>query len=553
MESRLKAGLKTYARRHHPIFFISSGKLILSQVTKQFGLSYDYAQSFTVMSAAEETIKESVKQAEPKSSARREPVIERVLKFLSSVRLGVVLLCILVFFSVVGMLVMQQNVEGFEAYYAGLTPSEKLVGSWLLIFDIYHSWYYLWLLVLLSLNLILASIDHFPGAWSYVRKKKLTASPMFLSGQPAHAVVEMSGADETEVIERIKKAFKRRGLRSRVTEKTGLTNVFGESGTWNRLGAYGVHIFLLTLFLGHFVALQTGFDADVQLMPGTVTDQIQIIEHKLDPVKGVSIERFLAEPPFTITCTDIQQKLVDPNGSIDISNTMDWKTSIRIDDPVYGTKNVDVSLNQPYSYRGYRFFQASAITQGSARSMKLDVTPNSGAPIQLDLQRNGSALLPDGTKIEYQAFFSDFAMVNGRPDSRSAEYNNPAVILKVTDPQGQTFNAYAFAAKLPAGAPIGAPVAGYKWHLASYEKSPLAHVLSIKYDPYYGSTIAWYIGGFGVITMLILIYFFAHRRIWAAVETAGAGKYKVTLGGNTNRNHFAFEDRFKKIVAELTG
>jgi cytochrome c biogenesis protein len=355
------------------------------------------------------------------------------------------------------------------------------------------------------------------------------------------------------MLEKIKTAFKKRGLRSRVTGKNGTTNVFGESGTWNRLGAYGVHIFLLTLFLGHFVALQTGFDADVQLMPGTVTDQIQIIEHKLDPVKGVSIERFLAQPPFTITCTDIQQKLVDPNGSIGIENTMDWKTSIRIDDPVYGTQNVDISLNKPFSYRGYRFFQASAITQGSARTMKVDVTPqNGGEPFQVDLARNGAVDLPDGTKVQYQAFFSDFAVIDGRPDSRSAEYNNPAVVLKVTDPQGKTFNAFAFAMKLPAGAPVGAPVAGYKWHLASFEKSPLAHVLSIKYDPYYGSTIAWYIGGFGVIMMLVLIYFFAHRRVWAVVENAGEGKYKVTLGGNTNRNHFAFEDRFKKIVSELT-
>jgi len=505
------------------------------------------------MSAAEETIKESIKEAgAKKSSARSKPVLNRSIDRLSTVRLGVSLLSTMIFLSMVGMLVMQQNVEGFEAYYAGLTPSEKLLGSWLGVFDIYHSWYFKVLLLMLSLNIILASIDHFPGAWTYVSKKKLTASPLFLSGQPLHTVVEMSGTDESEVTEKIKRAFKNRGLRSRVNEKNGLTNIFGESGTWNRLGAYGVHVFLLTLFLGHFIALQTGFDADVQLMPGTVTDQIQIIEHKLDPVKGVSVDRFLAQPPFTITCTDIQQKLVDPNGSIGIENTMDWSTSLRIDDPVYGTTDVAVSLNKPFSYRGYRFFQASAITQGSARSMKLDVTPqDGGAPFQIDLARNSFVNLPDGTKVEYQVFFSDFAMIDGKPDSRSPDYNNPAVILKVTDPQGQTFNAYAFAAKLPAGAPVGAPVAGYKWHLASFEKSPLAHVLSIKYDPYYGSTIAWYIGGFGVITMLVLIYFFAHRRIWAVIEKEGEGKFKVTLGGNTNRNHFAFEDRFKKIAAEL--
>jgi cytochrome c biogenesis protein len=509
------------------------------------------------MSAVEETINEAVKPAESKASARRKPILNRVIDLLSSVRFGVIVLCLMVTLSIAGMVFMQQNVDGFAGWYAGLTPSEKLLGGWLLIFDIYHSWYYNLLLLVLSLNIILASIDHFPGAWSYVAKKKLTASPLFLSGQPAHAVVRVLGASEAEVVEKIKTAFRKRGLRARVTEKSGPNgttqqNVFGESGTWNRLGAYGVHVFLLTLFLGYFVALQTGFDAMVQLMPGMTTNQIQIIEHKPDPLKGVIEERATAEPPFTITCTDIEQKLVDPNGTIDLNNTMDWKTSIRVDDPAYGVTNVDISLNKPFSYRGYRFFQASAITQGSARTMTLDLTPVSGgAPFQVELKRNGSADLPDGTKVEYQAFFSDFVMKEGKPDTRSGEYNNPAVILKITDPQGKTFNAYAFAKKIPDGAPIGAPVAGYKWHMAGYQKSPLAHVLSIKYDPYYGSIIAWYVGGFGVITMLILIYFFSHRRIWGVVEKDGKGLYKVTLGGNTNRNHFAFEDRFKKIVAEL--
>ena len=37
--------------------------------------------------------------------------------------------------------------------------------------------------------------------------------------------------------------------------------VFGQTGKWNRIGAYIVHVALLTLFLGYFVANQTGFNA----------------------------------------------------------------------------------------------------------------------------------------------------------------------------------------------------------------------------------------------------------------------------------------------------
>ena len=53
-----------------------------------------------------------------------------------------------------------------------------------------------------------------------------------------------------------------------------------------------------------------------------------MIQFKLDKQ-----ERFNVQLPFTITCNEIDQKLIDPNGSIEINNTMDWRTQIKIDDP----------------------------------------------------------------------------------------------------------------------------------------------------------------------------------------------------------------------------
>src|SRR3954453_8769069 len=121
------------------------------------------------MSAAEETI-EAPHVVRPKSV----PVLNQVLDFLSSVRFGVVQLCILVVLAMAGMLILQQNVEGFEAYYVSLTPAEKTVYGALGLFDIYHSWYFNGLLLLLSLNIVLASIDRFPSAWAYIVDPKLT-------------------------------------------------------------------------------------------------------------------------------------------------------------------------------------------------------------------------------------------------------------------------------------------------------------------------------------------------------------------------------------------
>ena len=115
------------------------------------------------MSAAKETL-----DNRKVSRTASQPILNRSLDFLSSVRFGVSLLIILVVMSIVGMIIIQQNVQGFDAYYASLTPAEKAVYGSLGLFDIYHAWYYNLLLLVLSLNIVLASIDRFPSAWSYI-------------------------------------------------------------------------------------------------------------------------------------------------------------------------------------------------------------------------------------------------------------------------------------------------------------------------------------------------------------------------------------------------
>jgi cytochrome c biogenesis protein len=488
------------------------------------------------MSAAEETI-----QAKEVYRPKTAPLLNRFLDFLSAVRTGVTLLCILVVLAMIGMLIMQQNVQGFDTYYASLTPAERMVFGYLGFFDIYHSWYFSVLLLILSLNIILASIDRFPSAWSYVKKPKTWGTRSWLTARKENEILFTDSEPQAEA-ERIAAVFRTNRLKPTITEKDGAIYVFGQSGQWNRLGAYVVHVFLLTLFLGHFVALQTGFDADVRMVPGEITNQIQLIEFKLDKK-----EKFNVQLPYTITCTDVQQRLIDPTASIGVNNTLDWRTQIRIDDPQYGTTTADVSLNNPFNYRGYRFFQAQTVPVGSARTITLELTPqNGGEPTRLNIDRNGRASLPDGTTIEYQQFLPDFTLANGKPDTKSGDYNNPVAVLNVSTPNGEKSRVFAFAAKLADNIPVGAPKLGYKWRLVEFEKAPMAHILSIKYDPFSAAFIAWYIGGFGLIAALGFVFFISHKRVWAMIRDG-----QIVLAGEANRNHAGFEDKFRTIVDAL--
>ncbi|MBK8315792.1 MAG: cytochrome c biogenesis protein ResB [Acidobacteria bacterium] len=89
----------------------------------------------------------------------------------NSVPFGISLLILLITACMIGMVIQQQELESFSGYYAELTPGEKIIYGRLGFFNIYHAWYFNLLLLLLSLNIILASIDHFPRPGATSRAK----------------------------------------------------------------------------------------------------------------------------------------------------------------------------------------------------------------------------------------------------------------------------------------------------------------------------------------------------------------------------------------------
>lgn len=506
------------------------------------------------MSAAEETKgKVSVKTTWQTSLANAiSNGITGLLNLLSSVRFGVVLLVLLVIAAMIGMLIQQQTVEGFAQYYAGLTPSQQLLWGKLGWFDIYHVWYFNALLLVLSLNIVLASIDRFPKAWTFISRPKLDASANWLKGQEQSAILTLDAEDRQSVVNRVSAACKSLGFRTRVTEKGGKVFVFAQKNTWNRLGAYAVHVALLTIFTGAFLTAQFGATGQLALQPGGAESTMVGTDFDLDQTKTVTMQL-----PFEVACTDVSQTLIRKEGPIDASNTIDWNTRIVIKDET-GEHNGLVHMNAPFDYRGYRFFQASIMGE-AARTITVRLTPEQGGdPLDVTIPRNGSATLPDGTVVEFVDFRGNFSLGQEEQDAGSTNYSNPAAVLRVKPPQGQAAQAFAFPPAVAENAPIAKrPVAGYTYRLIDFEKAAAAHVLSVQHDP--GSRVVYM--GFALLALtLVSVFFFSHQRVWALVEETKSGDYNVikrsygvTLGGNTNRNRLGFETRFKRLVSAITG
>lgn len=482
-------------------------------------------------------------------------VIDGFLNLISSVPFGIVQLTLLIIACMIGMLIQQQELDSFPAYYAELTPAEKIVYGHLGFFDIYHAGYFNLLLLLLSLNIILASIDHFPAAWSFITRKKLTASPTFAMAQKFKEKVELPHLDRQRLVERAIAAARKMRFKARVTEANDRTTIFAERGVWNRLGAYAVHIGLLTIFIGGFLTSR-GHTGSMPIRPNQTSDRILKNEFNIDNAtteRAINVREL--QIPFTVECLDFQQKLINKNGSLDAGNTLDWLTTVRITDPETGQKtDALIHMNTPFDYRGYRFFQASYTPPAVARVIKLRVTPVSGGQSQeITVPRDGEAKLADGTRLHYNGFHANFdvgrdqQVVMSQEMRASMDYGNPAANLSYVMPDGKQGEVWAFNesfANRVANAPFMKKFmdnGAYQFVLTEFERAPDATVLSVQFDP--GARVV-YVGFTILCLMLIAVFFFSHQRLWIVVEDGN-----VYLGGDANRNRLGYEDRAKKVAA----
>ncbi|HEY6401378.1 MAG TPA: cytochrome c biogenesis protein ResB, partial [Blastocatellia bacterium] len=322
----------------------------------------------SIMQGTQAAVEEKKPKGEQKSSGLSQ-IIDGFLNLLSSVPFGIVLLVLLIIACMIGMLIQQQELESFQAYYAALTPAEKIVYGNLGFFDIYHATYFHLLLLLLSLNIILASIDHFPAAWSFIKRKKLTASPTFAMAQKFKEKVEVPKVDRQQLAERATAAARKMKFRARVTEADDRTTIFAERGVWNRLGAYAVHIGLLTIFVGYFMTSRGHTGGSMAIRPNQTSDSVLKNEFNIDNATtehAVNVREL--KVPFKVECLDFRQTLINKGGSLALGNTLDWFTTVRIHDPeTKQTTEAVIHMNTPFDYRGYRFFQNSYQMPATAR------------------------------------------------------------------------------------------------------------------------------------------------------------------------------------------
>ncbi|GFO60281.1 cytochrome c biogenesis protein ResB [Geomonas silvestris] len=437
--------------------------------------------------------------------------------FFCSLKLAMALLLSLAITSIIGTVIPQGNLA--PQYLESIGQTKFRLYQALGFFDMYHSWWFVLLLVALSVNLFACSFKRLPQIWKVMTNPTLTLDEGLKKSLGNLTTLKVSGSAEA-LTERVAALVAAHFATPRTTEKDGSFHLYAEKTPWCRLAVYAVHVSILVIFAGAIVGSLFGFKGYVTIPEGGSASSIVL---RNDTTRDLG---------FSVNCEKFSVSFYDTGAPKEFKSILTVTENGR---PVAGLEKVPVIVNSPLTYKGITFYQSSYGKVGQHNF--LVSTPEGGNPVQVTIPSEGAARLPDGSEVHVLEATQDVGpFLPGK--------TGPAAQLEMHTPTGKTFRIVAFGnypelnreAVLREGHPAFRYLGGTEGMYTG---------LQVNRDP--GVAIVW----LGCLLMVVGVYvafFMSHRRVWVQVKDG-----EVVLGGNANKNPAGFELAFDRLVQQLKG
>ena len=265
--------------------------------------------------------------------------IKNTWDFFASVKLTVVLLLTLAVTSIIGTLIPQN--ESPQAYLEAFGVFLYRFFNILGFFDLYHSWWFQALMLLLALNVLVCSIDRLSATWRIIfperpkfnlsRFRRLEPKEEFTKNGPAEALKKP-----------YQSIISRKFRYCRVEKTDNGYAIFGEKGRWTRIGVYIVHLSVICMLVGGVIGTRFGFEGFLNLAPGEASRQIQLVNRNQ-----------MLQLDFAIRCDDFKVSFY-PSGAPE-----EFRSSLSIIEQDKVVKSQDIIVNDPLHYKGISIFQSS--------------------------------------------------------------------------------------------------------------------------------------------------------------------------------------------------
>jgi len=446
--------------------------------------------------------------------------------WLSSIRVGIVLLILLGIVAAVGTIVLQRPLTDPEKMERAYAPDTLRLLDSLGLTDVFHTWWFAALLALLGINIVSASLDRLPLAWHYVMRPYPRPAPHFQMALPVQKSIAVRHMDQA--IAATERAFRRHGLRPRRVGQDGSISLYAERNRFARLSAYVVHLSLLLLFGGGIVDALVGYRGFVTLEPGRQVKEITLRNGSNKPL------------PFALRCDGAGQENY-PDGT-----PKRWWSKLAVVQDGLDVQTKEIEVNKPLVAQGIRFYQSSYGMTGHVGAIELTATKPTEAGFSKNLVvRPGDPVALDAEhKVRLVSFVPDFVKTGDRIESRSDRPNNPAIQLAVEGPGGAVDLLWIFPYFPDMSNSKHAP---YDFVVRDLQMGYYTG-LQVSYEP--GAWAVW-VGSVFLALGLMVAFYFIPMRFWAVPVDDSRGRLSLWLGAASTKNREDLAARFQRLVEDV--
>jgi cytochrome c biogenesis protein len=447
---------------------------------------------------------------------------KRIHKTFASLRTGVVLLILVVIASALGTFILQRPATDADKMARAYSPATLLWLDRLTLTDVFHAWWFMALLALVSLSIILVSVDRFPNAWRFYARPYRKTDSHFRSALASK--VELPIRDAEQGLNAAERALKKLHWPVERVAYQKEPSLYCERHRFSVMAVYVIHASLLLIFCGGIIDGIFGYSGFMQLQRGQQVNQIELRNGAKKTL------------PFSIKCYGAgQENYAD-------GSPKKWWSKLAVIQDGKELQSKEIVVNDPLVHRGLRFYQASFGMTGNLDGLKVLATPGNGSGREITLRMNEAVDLDANTTVTLAEYIPDFFIRDDQVFKRSDNPENPAFRLQVKN------KATGDDAKLWIFPAYGETAEGQKTNYRfDYRDMQMGYFtgLEVSHEP--GQWLVWA----GCLLMgagLFVAFYMVHMRLWIVAVPDAKGRLVLWIGGQANKNRDRFEQKFNEVV-----